>query len=340
MRLFGNRKKEEEVDEPSKKDLEKPKRTRRKKEEPPKPWGKSERYLVLLVMGSTVIIAVFLAMGARSWKLPGLPRLSLPKGVLEETYVFEGKPPEKDSTIIIEKFKSLTKELSGVYGLYVVNLNTDETFGANEDEVFTAASLIKLPVMAAMYSEHEKGNINLDKKYLLKDEDRVGGSGSVVYKETGTEYSYRELVNLMGQQSDNTAWNVAEKLLKSDFIENYIKEIGMTSTSYETNQTTPRDIGIYFKKLWTGKLIKKSNRDEILKSLTETIYEDLIPKGITGTRIAHKYGAEVHVLNDAGIVFGSEPYVLVIMSKGVIEEEARNLFPSLSASVHSFVTEE
>lgn len=340
MRLFGRKppSSPEETSEGQEKEV--PKRRRRKKEEPPKPWGKTERYLVLIVLGSTVLTAIFLGLNARSWKLPGLPRLSLPKGVLEETYVFEGKPPEKDSTKIIGEFNRLTKELSGVYGLYVVNLNTDETFGVNEDEVFTAASLIKLPVMAAMYSEYEKGNINLDKKYSLKDEDRVGGSGSIVYKETGTEYSYRELVNFMGQQSDNTAFNVSVKLLGEELVNNYIKEIGMTDTSYDENTTTPRDIGIFFKKLWGGKLIKKANRDELLKSLTNTIYEDWIKAGIPNARVAHKFGREIHVLNDAGIVFASDPYVLVIMSKGIIESEADDLFPRLSSAVHNFVTEQ
>ncbi len=337
MKLFGRRKKEEDdVESKEPKDLERPKRIRKKKEEPPKPWGRSERYLVLGVLGVTVIGAAFLALSAREWKLPGLPRLGLPKGMLEQSYVLEGEVPAKDTSLIISEFNRLTQELSGVYGLYVANLNTDATYGINEGEEFEAASLMKLPVMAMMYSMHENGDIDLDDVYSLKDTDRVGGSGSIVYQPTGTEYSYRELVDYMGQQSDNTALRACLNLLGEGNVENYIQSIGMTNTSFADNSTTPRDIGLFFKKLWTAKLVEKKNRDAILKSLTDTIYEDWIPLGIPEVRVAHKFGREVHVVNDAGIVFGSDPFVLVIMSKGVLEKEADEFIPAMASVVYNF----
>lgn len=342
MFKFGRRKKkeDEEVDGESTKELEKPKRTRKKKEEPPKKWGRGERILVLSVLSSTVIVAVALALSARSWKLPGLPRIKLPSGALEETYVFEGKPPERDTTEVINEFNKITDEASGVYGFYVLNLNTEETYGANINETFQAASLIKLPVMAAMYSEDEEKHIDLDDIYTLRDEDKVGGSGSIAYEEAGTTFSYRELINYMGQQSDNTAFKICVDTLGVDFLNSYIKEIGMESTSYDTNETTPYDIGIYFKKLWKGKIIQKKNRDELLKSLTNTIYEDFIPAGIPDVRVAHKFGREVHVINDAGIVFAKNPYVLIIMSKGIVESEAEVIIPDIAELVHRFESEQ
>jgi len=342
MRLFGKGKKKEDEDEEiesSKKDSDKPKRRRRKKEEPLKPWGRGERFLVLAVLCTTIIIAVVLALNARSWKLPGLPRIGVPKGVFEETYVFEGKPPVRDTSAIVNEFNRLTQETSGVYGLYVVSLNTDESYGINEEEVFQAASLIKLPVMAAMYAEHEKGNIDLDKTYVLRSEDKTGGSGSLVYQENGSEYSYRELVGFMGQQSDNTAFTVCTNLLGEELIDDYIIEFGMNNTSFEDNEMTPRDIGLFFKNLWERKIVDRAARDEVLKFLTDTIYESWIKAGIPDVRVAHKFGREVHVVNDAGIVFADDPYVLVIMSKGIIESEADELMPLLAAAVHRFEVE-
>lgn len=339
MRLFGKKKIDDEENVKEPKELERPKRIRRKKEEPPKPWGKSERYLVFGVLALTVFGAAFLALSAREWKLPGLPRLTLPDGVLQESYVLEGETPKKDTALLTDEFNRLTQNLSGVYGLFVTNLNTEETYGINDREVFQAASLIKLPVMAMMYKEHEEGKINLDSVYSLVDSDRVGGSGSIAYKDSGTKYTYRELVDYMGQQSDNTALRVCMNLLGEGNVEEYIQSIGMTDTLYSENSTTPRDVGIFFKKLWTGKLVEKKNRDAILKSLTKTIYEDWIPAGITDVRVAHKFGREVHVVNDAGIVFGSDPYVLVIMSKGILEKEADQIIPELASVVHNFEEE-
>lgn len=340
MKLFGKGRKEEGLSLPETSEgQEKLKRRWRKREKPPKPWGKWERILVFGILFLTVGGGVLLALSARSWKLPGLPRIGLPKGVFEETYVFEGKPPARNTSKIVNEFNQLTKDASGVYGLYVVNLNTDESYGVNEDEVFQAASLIKLPVMLAMYAEYEKGNIDLDDIYKLRDEDRVGGSGSLSGQPTGSEYSYRELVELMGKQSDNTAFSAAVKLLGSDLIKRYIDELGMSNTSLETNETTPRDIGLFFKNLWERKMVERASRDEILNSLTDTIYEGWLKAGIPDVRVAHKYGREVHVVNDAGIVFASSPFVLVLLSKGVVETEADQLLPQLAAAVYRFERE-
>lgn len=335
MRLLRRKKDDEEDEKGGSPEVPK-KRRRRKKEEPPKPWGKKERVLVLGLLLSTVVGASVLALSARAWKLPGAPRIELPTDVFQETYEFEGKKPVRDTSKVISDFNDLTKEASGVYGLYVINLNTDESFGVNQDEVFQAASLIKLPVIAEMYSKAEDKEINLDQEYSLKNSDKVGGSGSIAGQPAGTVYTYRELLDYMGQQSDNTAFNVCRDLLGDSSIDQYTQSIGLTHTSLADNTTTPRDIGIYFKKLWSGKLVNKTNRDAILKSLTDTIYEDYIPVGVPDVRVAHKFGKEVNVTNDAGIVFGKSPYVIVVMSKGIVDAEGAQLIPEIAAMVDRF----
>jgi len=308
----------------------------RKRKESPRPWGKGERYLVFGVLVATVVLSLVLALYARSWKLPGLPRMTLPQNVFEETFVLEGKPSKVEvSDEIIRNFNEATREASGVYGLYVVELSSGTSFGIAENELFQAASLIKLPVMAALYEEEEKRKISLDDTHILVEADKVGGSGSLYYEPVGTVLTYRKLVELMGKQSDNTAFNIVSQFLEDDNIQSYIEEIGMRDTSFETNMTTPRDIGIFFKKLWEGRLVNVTNKDEILTNLTDTIYEDWIPKNLPDEiEVSHKFGRELHVVNDAGIVRTKRPYVLVIMSKGVVETEADKLIPELARIVY------
>ena len=75
--------------------------------------------------------------------------------------------------------------------------------------------------------------------------------------------------------------------------------------------------------------------------LTDTIYESWVPEGIPDEiDVAHKFGRELHVVNDAGIVFAEEPFVLVIVSKGVVEREADEIFPELARLVFDVETEE
>jgi len=45
-------------------------------------------------------------------------------------------------------------------------------------------------------------------------------------------------------------------------------------------------------------------------------------------------GAEIGVIADAGIVFAEKPYLLVILSEGVIETEAREVLPKISELVY------
>jgi len=59
---------------------------KRKRKEPPKPWGKKERYFVLGVLATSVLASAILYASARSWKLPGFPKISLPS-FTEETIV-------------------------------------------------------------------------------------------------------------------------------------------------------------------------------------------------------------------------------------------------------------
>jgi beta-lactamase class A len=286
------------------------------------PWSKKERYLVLYVLLITVILSLLLAASARSWKLPGLPRISFSglKKIFEgETIIIE-KASEQDQNRakeVIEKFKEKTKDLSGVYGLYVVDLETGFSYGVLETETFQAASLIKLPIMAKVYMEAEKGNLDLEAK--PKDSSRT----------------YRELVKAMGKKSDNSAQIVLVSDLGKEKIEETIDAMGMTKTSLAENDTTPADIGLFFKKLWQGKIVNREHKDELLGFLTDTIYEAWISEGIPDEiRVAHKFGREVHVVNDAGIVFTKKPFVVVIMSKGVVEREADAVFPELSRIVY------
>jgi beta-lactamase class A len=313
------------------------KRGRKKKKEIV-PWTKKERKLVLWVLAATVISSGILAMSARSWKLPNLPRIKLPS-FEGETIVIQGnKEGERKAKEAISLFENKVRPLSGVYGLYVVRLDDASSYGVNEDEIFEAASLIKLPVMVGMYMEQEKGNLDLEEIYTLKSSDKIDGSGSLYSEPSGTQLTYRELIEYMGHESDNTAYGIAKNLLGETRVQEIIDEIGMVNTSLETNETTPQDIGLFFRKLWDGQIVSQKNKDELLSYLTDTIYESWLPEGLPNIRVAHKFGREVHVVNDAGVVYSDDPFVLVILSKGVVEREADEVFPELSRIIYQVET--
>jgi len=337
------RKGKEEEDSSDEKTEERGKKRGRpkgKKNEEHKPWGKRERVLLLSVLGATMLASVVLALTARSWKLPGVPRVRFPEQVFEETFVLSGSQTSGENAEFITEFKNVTENLSGIYGFSATNLHTGEKFGLHEDEVFQAASLIKLPMMSFMFEESEEKRLNLEGEHTLQEEDKVAGSGSLYYEDVGKVVTNRKLIELMGKQSDNTAFNIAINILGETELVDYIAEIGMRNTNYAKNETTTRDIANLFEKLWEGRLVKQENRDDLFDYLTDTIYENHLAAGIKdGIKVSHKYGRELHVVNDAGIVFSSKPYVVVIMSKGVVESEADEIFPRLTKIIHEGMTE-
>jgi len=244
---------------------------------------------------------------------------------------------QKETEGTENKIKELVKDLKGTYGVYVYNLTEKQGFGINQDEVFPAASLIKLPVILTLYQEAEAGKIDLESEYVLRAKDKLTGAGVIQYKPVGTVYTYRKLAELMCQQSDNTAFNVVRQLLGDEKIQATINNLGMTKTSLAENETSPADIGLFFRKFYSGSVLSRNHRDEIVDYLTKTAFEDRIPAGVPeGTKVAHKIGNETGSFSDAGIVFGSPPFVLVILSKDALEKEALEALPEITKIVWGF----
>ena len=172
------------------------------------------------------------------------------------------KPFNPESVLV--QIKSLTRGLSGTYGVYVYRLDSKESYGINKDEVFPAASLNKLPVMVTAYQQAEQGKIDLTTEYTLQETDKIGGAGILQSKPVGTKYTYRQLIEYMAQYSDNIAFKIMRRVVGEDIV----------------NQMTPEEMGTLLKKLYQGELISQEYQKELLQFLTKTTFEDRIPQGV------------------------------------------------------------
>lgn len=319
MAIFGKRKEEEfesedEFEEQPRKISRLRFKNRKTKNEPIKLWGKKERLSILLVLMATLLISGFLALSARNFKLAKLPRLSLIN--IDNLNPFKKQiivVENMGSSVSIEKientkrlFREATNEYSGVYAFYIYDLEGNYSYGLNSKEVMQAASLIKLPVM-----------------YLALKNDID-----------------ESLIEAMGKKSDNFAFNKSVNMLGKEEINKTIINLGMVNTSLEKNLTTPEEVGYFFKKLYKGELLDSNKSKKLIDYMTDTIFEKWLRLGIPDSIVlSHKYGREVHVVNDAGIVFFNKPFVVVIMTDGVIEKEADELFPKLARLLYTEHTE-
>lgn len=227
--------------------------------------------------------------------------------------VISSLPVEIDPSPVINKVEDETANLRGTYGFYVYQFENGVSFGLHEKEIFPAASLIKLPVMLTLFQEAEEGKIDLS--------------------------DYQEMAEAMGKRSDNTAFNSLVEVLGEEKIQETIDGLGMRKTSFAKNETTPTDIGLFFEKLYQGRIITEAHRDEILDYLTDTAFEERIPAGVPEEiQVAHKIGTDVGTYSDAGIVFAEKPFILVIISKSARESEAEKVLPKITEAVWEFET--
>lgn len=271
-----------------------------------KPFSRKDRLTIIWIFLLTVFLSVVFYFKS---ELP-----SFKQKITSPIIISNIRKEEKfDPLLVLNEVEALTKGLRGTYGVYVYQLNDGREYGLRQNEVFPAASLMKLPVMLLVYQEAEQGKLKLD--------------------------NYRELVKVMGKRSDNAAYNQLVKYFGKEKIQELIASLGMAKTFLEKDDTTPLDVGLFFRKLYQGNQINQVNQGELLSFLTDTIFEDRIPAGVPeGVRVAHKIGTETGSFSDVGIVFSEDPFVLVIMSKNAKELEAKEVLPKITKMVWEFET--
>jgi beta-lactamase class A len=253
---------------------------------------------------------------------------------VSEIVGFKVKIKKKED--VEEVIGRLLEGLEGDYGVWVMKLDGKGQFGINESKVLSAASVIKLPLLVAYYQAADEGKLDPEEIYVLKERDRLEyGTGSMQNQPEGTEYTYREIAHLVANQSDNMGAELLIGFLGgAKQIEGMINDWALTATSVKEGGTTAGEIGELLMRLYDNELISKKSQKELFKNLTETVNEDRITAGVpTGVKVVHKFGSEEGIVNDCGIVYGAEPYVICMLSTGVNDAEAQEVLPKISRVV-------
>jgi beta-lactamase class A len=220
------------------------------------------------------------------------------------------------------KFKEeLTQYLdlqTGTYGVYVYDLSTNYSYGINEDLRFPAASTSKIHILIALYQDIEKGIINPEEKVIYLEEDYEEGTGGIQYKDFNTHYTVRDLAYKMIKNSDNVAKNMLLRKLGRGRIITFLESQNVPSIEFVMNsQASPKDMGKILLKLYKGDLVSEESKEEIIRILTGSDFENRLPKNLTGVPVAHKIGTWEGAISDVGIVMGEKPFIICVYSNGI-----------------------
>ncbi|MGH3096242.1 MAG: serine hydrolase [Streptosporangiales bacterium] len=219
-------------------------------------------------------------------------------------------------------------------GLVVEDVEAAERLAWGADEVFTAASVIKVPVLLAALRRADAGALDLDALVPVPVDGRAGGSGVLKELPSVERLSLRDLLTLMIIVSDNTATNVVIDLLGFEPVAELLRDQGLAATRLarsmmdtaarergEENLTTAGDMADLFCALVRGEVLVTGSRRTALDVLCRQQVRDRLPRHLPPQMpVAHKTGELAGVRHDAGVLFlgpvYERPVVVTVLTEG------------------------
>ncbi|NJD11808.1 MAG: serine hydrolase, partial [Gemmatimonadetes bacterium] len=118
-----------------------------------------------------------------------------------------GRAPLPPADSLERSLRALVAGFEGDVGIYVRHLASGQTVALAADDTFPTASMIKLPLLCALYERAAAGALHLDSLYALSDSSVLQSDGEDIVAQLrwGEKVPLRKLAFLMMSTSDNTA---------------------------------------------------------------------------------------------------------------------------------------
>ncbi|MEK7716254.1 MAG: serine hydrolase [Pseudomonadota bacterium] len=217
---------------------------------------------------------------------------------------------------MIREMDNMATRYPGRVAIYLKDLKSGKTWMYHPDDLFPAASLIKVPVMIATFYKIREGQLALDEKLSISRRNRVGGSGSLKWRQDGTKLTMRELLVHMINESDNTATKMVLDRLGIGFVQQQFPRMGLLYTGiYEEgmsikggrvmheNYTTAREMNLLMENIYKGNAVDKLSSEIMLDILKKPkAVASRLAKGMPpGWEIAHKTGLLRQACHDSAV---------------------------------------
>jgi beta-lactamase class A len=243
-------------------------------------------------------------------------------------------------------------------------LDGRDRLAIDADKIFHAASTMKVPVMIELYRQVKAGTLSLadplrvtnrfrsivdGSPYALSEED---DSDREVYAAAGRTLTLGQLCEAMITVSSNLATNLLIEKLGVENIRRTVTRLGADAgggmqvlrgvedgKAFEkglNNTTTARGLLTLLLKLAHGEAAGRPSDAAMIEILERQRFNDGIPAGLpAGLAVAHKTGDITRINHDAGIVYASRPYVLVVLVRGIADKkESSALIARISRTVY------
>ncbi len=297
--------------------------------------------LLILILVGIALVFRYLITGSRNAVISPIPDTPFVQNT-PQPKTFNLFKRKKTADDLLEKINAVIGSEWSDYSILVEDYTSDFALKLSEGEIFVAASVNKVPILAALYYYANKGEIDLDRDVTIQANDiQDYGTGSIRYQGAGSVYSVKTLAKLMIKQSDNTAaYVLANHIIGFPKLKAIVAQWGLTQTDMVKNDTSNQDMAKLFRMIYEGKITDTAHTQEMLSFLKDTDFETRLPADLPDTATSyHKIGTEANVIHDAGIVTdGKLAYYIGIFTGGTSEgERVDKLMAQVSKTVYDYM---
>jgi len=220
----------------------------------------------------------------------------------------------------------------GTWSVCVWDAAGRQRYGLNEHAVRSAASLIKVPLAIAVLDALAQGAaFALDTPVVLREADRVAGTGGVDMAPVGTIKTVRKLICHALRESDNTASNLLIDLVGMERVNGWLQAHGLGTrlrrklmdfdalAAGRDNTTSASDMCAIMQHV-----VQHERYVLLLHDLQRSVGDGKLEAGLLpGVPLAHKVGDLPGVEHDAGVVFAPPgAYIIAVLGVDLPDVEA------------------
>ncbi len=236
-------------------------------------------------------------------------------------------PEGEELTSLESQIKNIMPMFPTIHpSVFVWDYETGNYADINGEETFSAASIIKIPVLLQLFRSIEQKQVSLYDKMPLTEYYRSEGSGDLQFRAANSRYTIDTLARIMITHSDNSATNMIMSQIGSmTDVNQGIRDWGLSGTQVNnwlpdlagTNYTTARDLARMLYNIENPKFLSIESREKIFDYMGHVRNNRLIQAGLgSGASFLHKTGDIGKMLGDAGIVYApnGKKYIIVILA--------------------------
>jgi beta-lactamase class A len=239
--------------------------------------------------------------------------------------------------------------------VYFRGLDSGRWSGVNENDVYSPASLLKVPLLIAWLKETDTNPSILNQQITYHQ--TTDGNAVETYKpkqfiEDGKTYSVNDLLRYMILYSDNNAAQLLQDNVNQNSLTDVYSDLGIpVSSSLSEDTITPKVYSYIFRVLYNATYLSKPMSQYALELLAPADFPGGIKGGIpSDVPSAQKFGERTvfnkdtttgqttlsfRELHDCGIVYyPHNPYLLCVMTKGQDFTKLSKIISDISGIVY------